>query len=195
MIYIVRHGQTDWNVEGRNQGRTNIELNETGIEQAKETAKKLEDKNFDLVFSSPLKRAYKTAQIICNNNIILDSRLIERCNGDLEGKLKSEYKGLVDFANPNENRYGIETLPTFRRRITDFFDYILKTYPGKDILVVTHAGISIYAKCYFEGEPKDGDYAKYKLKNCEVLQYYNDLEHNKFFNNKSQKSIDDDDCR
>ena len=124
MIYIVRHGQTDWNVEGRNQGRTDIELNETGIEQAKETAKKLEDKNFDLVFSSPLKRAYKTAQIICNNNIILDSRLIERCNGDLEGKLKSEYKGLVDFANPNENRYGIETLPTFRRRITDFFDYI-----------------------------------------------------------------------
>lgn len=182
MIYIVRHGQTDWNVIGRNQGRTDIELNETGIKQAEETAKKLNGKKFDFVFSSPLKRAYKTAQIICNNdNIIIDERLIERCNGDLEGRLKSEYNGLVNFADPNENRYGIEPLPIFRRRITDFFADILKKYPGKDILVVTHAGISIYAKCYFEGEPRDGNYSKYKLKNCEILQYPNDLKHNKFY--------------
>lgn len=191
MIYLVRHGQTDWNVEGRNQGRTDIELNETGIKQAEETAKKLEGKKFDKVFSSPLKRAYKTAQIICDDHIVLDERLIERCNGDLEGKLRSEYKDLVNFADPNENRYGIEPLPVFRKRITDFFDFILQTYPGKDILVVTHAGISIYAKCYFEGEPKDGDYSNYKLKNCQVLQYENDLEHNKFYNAKHQKSIDD----
>ena len=194
MIYIVRHGQTDWNVEGRNQGRTDIELNETGIKQAEETAKKLEGKKFDMVFSSPLKRAYKTAQIISNNHIIPDVRLIERCNGELEGKLKSEYKGLVNFADPNEIRYGVEPLPIFRKRITEFFDYILKNYPGKEILVVTHAGISIYAKCYFEGEPKDGDYSKYKLKNCEILQYENDLEHNKFYSKKFQKSLEDD-CR
>ena len=181
MIYIIRHGQTDWNVEGRNQGRTDIELNETGIKQAEETAKKLEGKNFDMVFSSPLKRAYKTAQIIWNGEIIPDERLIERCNGDLEGKLKSEYEELVDFADPNENRHGVESLTNFRNRITNFFDDILKKYPGKDILVVTHAGISIYAKCYFEGEPADGNYSKYKLKNCEVLQYQNDIEHNKFY--------------
>lgn len=191
MIYIVRHGQTDWNVEGRNQGRTDIELNETGIKQAEETAKNLEGKKFDIVFSSPLKRAYQTAQIICDNHIVLDERLIERCNGDLEGKLRSEYKDSVNFADPNENRHGIEPLPVFRKRITNFFDFILQTYPNKDILVVTHAGVSIYAKCYFEGEPKDGDYSNYKLKNCQVLQYENYLEHNKFSNVKHQKSIDD----
>lgn len=195
MIYIVRHGETDWNVIGRNQGRTDIELNENGIKQAEETAKKLEKKNFDMIFSSPLKRAYKTAQIICDDNIIFDERLIERCNGDLEGKLKSEYIGLVNFADSNENRHGIEPLPIFRKRITDFFDYILKNYPGKEILVVTHAGVCIYAKCYFEGEPKDGDYSKYKLKNCEVLEYKNDLEHNRFYNRKYQKSMEDDDGR
>lgn len=41
------------------------------------------------------------------------------------------------------------------------------------IYVVTHAGVSIYARCYFEGESKDGNYSKYKLKNCEVLKYSN----------------------
>lgn len=46
-------------------------------------------------------------------------------------------------------------------------------YVGKDVLVVTHAGVSIYVRCYFEGEPKDGIYNNYKLKNCEVLQYDN----------------------
>ena len=124
MIYIVRHGQTDWNVEGIYQGRIDIPLNKTGIEQAKKTKEELKGIKFDKVFSSPLKRAIETAQIICNNPIIKDDRIIERCN-------------------------------------------------GKDILVVTHAGVSIYAKCYFEGEPKDGNYLAYKLKNCKVLKYDN----------------------
>ena len=53
MIYIVRHGQTNWNLEKRNQGRKDIELNEKGILQAKETAEKLKDKKFDIVYSSP----------------------------------------------------------------------------------------------------------------------------------------------
>lgn len=189
MIYIARHGQTDWNVEGRNQGRTDIELNETGIKQAEETAKKLEGKKFDMVFSSPLKRAYKTAQIICNNKIITDNRIIERCNGDLEGKLREEYEGLVNFADSNENRYGVESLTAFRKRINDFFDEISRRYPEKEILVVTHAGVSIYAKCYFEGEPKDGNYNKYKLKNCEVLEYDNSLKL------KYEETQEEDNCR
>lgn len=177
MIYIVRHGQTNWNLEKRNQGRIDIELNETGIKQAKELAEKLSKEKFDLVFSSPLKRAIKTANIICKNNIILDERIIERHNGDLEGKLKSEYEGLIDFSDLNENRHGIEPLPVFRKRIKDFFDEILEKYTNKNILIVTHAGISIYAKCYFEGEPKDGNYNNYKLKNCQILRYNNDFKH------------------
>ena len=176
MIYIVRHGQTNWNVEGRNQGRTDIELNEKGIEQAKTIHEKLKDKKFDKVFSSPLKRAYKTAQIITDDEIIKDERLIERGNGELEGKLRSEYENMINFADPNDVRHGVEPLMTFRKRITDFFDDITNNYKDKDVLVVTHAGVSIYAKCYFEGEPADGNYNNYKLKNCEVLTYDNSRE-------------------
>ncbi len=176
MIYIVRHGQTDWNVKGIYQGRVDIELNEKGIKQAEKTKAVLKGLKFDKVFSSPLKRAYKTAQIITDNKITSDERLVERCNGKLEGKLKSEYEGAVDFTDPNENRLGIETLPEFRKRIYDFFDDIMKNYQGKNVLVVTHAGVSIYVRCYFEGEPKDGDYNSYKLKNCEVLKYDNNLQ-------------------
>jgi broad specificity phosphatase PhoE len=175
MIYIVRHGQTNWNLEHRIQGGTDIELNETGILQAQEIANLLKDKKFDMIFTSPLKRAYKTAEIICNGNseIIVDDRIRERGNGDFEGKLKEECVKLIDFRDPNENRYNIETVPNCRKRINEFFDYIVKTYPNKEILVVTHAVASIYMRCYFEGEPKDGNYNSYKLKNCEMLKYEN----------------------
>lgn len=170
MIYIVRHGQTDWNKEGRNQGHTDIELNETGINQAKEIYEKLKDIKFDKVYSSPLKRAYKTAEIISNNNIIIDNRLMERSNGELEGKLKHEISKDIDFNAPNENRFKIENIVDFRKRIYNFFDEIIQNN-DENILVVTHAGVCIYAKCYFEGEPKDNDYSNYKLKNCDILIY------------------------
>lgn len=173
MIYVVRHGQTDWNLEGRFQGRMDIELNENGRNQAQRTKEKLEGIKFDKVFSSPLKRAFETAKIITDESIEIDDRIIERCNGQLEGKLKTECKNMVDFTDENEQKLGIESLSDFRGRITEFFDELGEKYAGKNVLVVTHAGVSIYVRCYFEGEPKDGNYNNYKLKNCEVLEYDN----------------------
>ncbi len=175
MIYIIRHGQTDWNVEGRYQGRIDIELNETGINQAKQIYDELKDIKFDKVFSSPLKRALQTARIITDDNIIVDNRLIERSNGDLEGKLKHECNIDIDFNNPNENRLNIENILDFRKRIKNFFDDMTINYNDENILVVTHAGVGIYARCYFEGEPIDSDYSKYKLKNGEVIKYDQEL--------------------
>ena len=172
MIYIVRHGQTDWNLEGRYAGRIDVPLNDKGIEQANIIREELSNVEFDKVFSSPLIRAYETAQIICNNKIIKDDRIIERCNGDLEGKLKTQITDSVDFNDPNEKKYNIESIIEFRDRIKRFFDEII-TYKKENILVVTHAGVAIYARCYFEGEPIDNDYNKYKLKNCEIIKYKN----------------------
>lgn len=174
MIYIVRHGQTDYNVEGRYGGRIDTELNQKGIEQAYELHEKLKNIKFDIVFSSPLQRAYKTAEIICKNTIIKDERIIERDNGELEDKLKTEITEKIDFNDPNEKRYNIESILDFRKRINDFFEEITEKYRGKNVLVVTHAGVGIYARCFFEGEPRDGNYMQYKLNNCEVLEYKNE---------------------
>ena len=46
-------------------------------------------------------------------------------------------------------------------------------YKDENILIVTHAGVGIYARCYFEGEPNNNDYSKYKIKNCEIIKYNN----------------------
>ena len=174
MIYIVRHGQTEYNVEGRYGGRIDTPLNKNGIKEAYKLHELLKDIKFDFVFSSPLQRALKTAEILCDKKIIKDNRIIERDNGELEGKLLSEIQELPDFNDPNEKRYNIENIIDFRNRVYDFFDDIIKNYKGKNILIVTHAGVGIYARCFFEGEPKNGDYMSYKLHNCEVLKYNND---------------------
>lgn len=174
MIYIVRHGETDWNLEGRYAGRKDVELNDKGISQAESIKEELKDVKFDKVISSPLKRAYKTATIITDSEITTDERIIERYNGELEGKLKEECPQNIDFNDPNTG-LGIESIIDFRKRIFNFFDEITEKYKGQNVLVVTHAGVGIYARCYFEGEPKDKNYSIYKIKNCEVIRYENDL--------------------
>ena len=173
MIYIVRHGQTDWNLNGRYGGRIDVPLNVKGIEQANALKEELKNIKFDKIFSSPLIRAYMTAQIISDSEIIKDDRIIERSNGDLEGKLKSEIMDIIDFNDPYETKYNIESIIEFRARINNFFDEITANYKGKNVLVVTHSGVGIYARCYFEGEPLNKDYTNYKLKNCEIIKYDN----------------------
>ena len=154
-------------------GHKDIKLNDEGREQAQVVKEKLQGIKFDKVFSSPLIRATETAKIISNQEITIDNRLIERFNGELEGKFKKDIKVFPDFNDPNDTRFGIESLDSFKNRINDFLDEITKKYKDKNILVVTHAGVCLYVRCYFEGEPNGILYECYKLKNCEVLSYEN----------------------
>ena len=87
-VYIARHGQTDWNIQHRAQGRTDIPLNETGRTQAKALYENIKDIKFTAVYASPLRRAAETAQIATDGkyNILYDDRLAERSFGDFEGK-------------------------------------------------------------------------------------------------------------
>jgi broad specificity phosphatase PhoE len=106
-IYFIRHGQTSWNTEFKHQGgEHDIELNNTGIMQSIKSGIYLDkyqqcDKKFDLIITSPMKRAALTAEIIAdkigynNDNIMYDINLTERLYGDIAGKTNHEIKNDV----------------------------------------------------------------------------------------------------
>ena len=171
MLYIVRHGQTDWNTLHKRQGHTNIPLNETGIKEASKLKEELKDIKFDYVISSPLDRALETAKIISGKDPIIDERLIERNNGKLEGLTGDEIAKLKEQDNYSDELYEAETISDLQKRAEDFLKDILDKYPHKDILIVTHAGLIINMRCYLDGEPDD--IGKYALGNCEVYKYRN----------------------
>ena len=171
-IYVTRHGQTDWNVQGKTQGRADIELNEVGIKQAKQTKEELKNIDIDLIICSPLKRAKKTAEIINegrNIQIIFDNQIIERNFGEFEGK-KIKFDEFWDYnAHPRYQR--AETIQEIISRISNFLDKIKEEYKDKNVLLVTHGGVSIAINCYFKGIPEDGKIINYCLHNCEVQEF------------------------
>ena len=173
MIYIVRHGETDWNREHRIQGHIDIPLNDQGRLDAKKAKKKLKNVKFDVVFSSPLKRAYETAKIITDHDIIIDKRLIERYNGELEGCNDWDIIKDIPWNEEKVIKYHVEPVSEVRKRVNEFLEYVLENYQDQNILIVTHAGNGIQIRCYFEGDPPDGDYGSYRLGNCEIIKYDN----------------------
>ena len=102
---MTRHGQTDWNLLGKIQGQTDIKLNDTGRNQAKETGMQIQNEKIDLIITSPLKRAKETAEIINKNfnvSIIEDDRLLERKYGRNEGSTKEDIQEM-EKKNPDVN--------------------------------------------------------------------------------------------
>lgn len=101
-LYLIRHGETDWNTVKRLQGATNIPLNENGEKLARITGEGMQDIPFDLIFTSPLKRAYRTAELIRGDRdipIVEEPRIREICFGDYEGLVsKSEGYSIPDPA-------------------------------------------------------------------------------------------------
>lgn len=185
-IFVTRHGQTDWNVLEKIQGQTDIELNETGKKQAEEAGELIKNEKIDLIITSSLKRAKETAQIINKNfnvTIIEDKRLMERCFGKSEGLRKSEIKILkqnnpeIDEVwnyNKNINYNGMETMHDFCGRIYEFLNEITQKYKDKNILIVTHGGVSVPIICFFKKYSLENlvDKEAIKgLKNCEIAKF------------------------
>ncbi len=174
MLYVVRHGHTDWNSQKITMGRKDIKLNELGIKEAYSTSELLRGYNFDFIICSPLVRAKQTADIINknrNNQIIYDERIIERSLGNLEGKPYTSNNNQIWDVNVNTDSDGIETMSDFRDRVYGFLDEIIKNHSDKNVLLVTHGGVSALINCYFNGTLYDGSISDKFLKNCGCACY------------------------
>ena len=174
-IIVVRHGQTDWNVRDLLQGRTDIELNETGKSQAIETANNLKNINIDVIFVSPLKRTRRTAEEINrirNLDVTIDERLIERGFGDYEGQAGVDFKKYWDLqANISDNN--VEPIKELFERIYSLLNELWELYGNTDktILLVTHNGTNLAITSILNGLVPN--IFEYNLKPCEYRIFEN----------------------
>lgn len=174
-IYYVRHGQTDLNLAKKMQGGgTEKELNETGVSQAYNTKKELENVKYDLVICSPMKRAKQTAEIINEGRdipIITDERIRERKLGDYEGRdVTEEMENNIWDYKLNYNIPNGENLHDFEKRIDEFFDDIKEKYHDKSVLIVAHGGIAKVIKAHLYGMPESQNLAEISMNNCEIIE-------------------------
>ncbi len=151
-IYVVRHGETEWNAKKITQGHTNIPLNQAGKVQAGELAKNLQHINFYKIFSSDLLRAKQTAKIVAlERKIAVETTklLRERRYGHFEGKpaeALKEFDIMRSILSKDEKfRFkpykDIESDEEVVTRIIRLIREISTSYIGKTILFVTHGGI------------------------------------------------------
>ena len=155
VIYIIRHGETDWNIKRLLQGTTDIPLNQNGIEVAELTSEGLQDVPFDMIFTSPLKRARQTAEILRRERkipVIEEERLKEISFGPYEGYCCSrEGYNIPDpdflkfFEKPGDYvpPQGGETIAKLCARTTEFLTELAENpdYREKTILLSGHGAV------------------------------------------------------
>jgi uncharacterized phosphatase len=140
-LYLVRHGETDWNRQRRIQGRTDIPLNDTGREQARLTGMLLTRRPIDRVVASPLGRARETAEIIARElglgEPALRDALVERDYGAAEGLSYREIDARYPEGTPVPGRESREEVAA---RIVPDLVRLAADHPGESIVVVSHGG-------------------------------------------------------
>ncbi len=141
-IYLIRHGQTDWNLQGRFQGREDIELNETGIMQANNCGKAIKDQSFQAVITSPLVRARKTAEIIAGHvkakELVIDENITERDFKKVSGMTPQEREAFYASGEQDDKEPWEDLCSRMLRSVKRY----AKKYYGHNIIMVSH-GASI----------------------------------------------------
>lgn len=182
-IYYVRHGQTDNNLNNIRYGRMDVNINSTGILQAKETAEKLKDIKFDIAFCSPLLRAKETFGYINkfhNLPLKIDERLVERTYGKFEG-IKNDILENEKLFNSNDSwdfnknlEYkdsGVESLKQIYERAIDFIKDISTKYKNKTVLVVAHRGLGRCFRAFLEGIPDSKNISNLGIPNAGYVKF------------------------
>ena len=162
-LFLIRHGETNWNKEGRFQGQIDIPLNENGKNQARKTFEYLRDISFNKAFSSSMNRPYETAQIILQNNKDLKIKkldaLVEISHGLWEGKLESEIreKWPVLLKNWHDKPEKVimpegESIKDVSERSIEAFDKICLSQKDNDLsLLVAHDAVNKTLICNILG--------------------------------------------
>ena len=197
VIYIVRHGETNWNAEGRIQGHTDIDLSERGREQARAAAGRLSGVHFDAAYCSDLSRTSETARIILGERatpLQETPELREYNKGVFEGLTAEEYRDRypdlyqaslvndLDFAPP-----GGETIRQCQARLSRFIQGVRERHPDEDVLLVGHGGSLRSGIVALLDLPLEANW-KFVMHNCAlsiiraypnnaVLHLYNDTSH------------------
>ena len=172
-LFVTRHGESETNRENLVCGRLDVNLTEQGEEQAKSLSETLVGKGIDLIFSSPLKRARRTAELANGRigvPILTDERLMEINFGTYEGTSRLTADFLL-IRNSFAGRFpeGESTCMVIQR-IFNFLDEIKAAYPEKTILIVTHNVTSKSINAYCRSLT-DEEFHQFRMKNCELAEY------------------------
>ena len=157
---------------------TDIELNEVGIEQARQAKSKVNQYEIDMIFCSPLKRARKTAEIVNEDKkvtIVCEEKIVERCFGELEGVNAEKHKSFEENNfwdyQANVDCQNVEPVVQYCKKVWGFLDSLKENYQGKNILLVTHGGAMQTINGYFEGLDESGVLRRVGIQNCEIKEY------------------------
>ena len=182
-LYLVRHGETDWNKERRIQGQADIPLNEFGRRLAKKTGEGLKDISFAVCFSSPLERAVETAKNILLGQdvpVITDDRIEEMAFGEWEGKccskegweLPERFQAFFNDPVHYEPAEGGENFLEVRTRTGMFLEWLKgqEQYADKNVLITTHGAALSGMLNYIKGKPLSDYWGWGVHKNCAVTE-------------------------
>lgn len=173
-LYVVRHGETIWNIEKKVQGITDIPLTDKGRKEAEELQELISTLNIDVVISSPLDRARETAKILIDSKLPIntDDRIKERDWGMNEG-------ALIDTVDTwdcwdvilNTKVQNIECVQDFMYRVSSFIEDIKVRYKDKNVLIVTHSAVSRVIHYLLEEIPEDGNLSRINIPNLRIIEY------------------------
>lgn len=178
-ILVIRHGETDYNVQRRLQGTMDTELNGNGLAQAVEAAELLADSGITAIYSSTLRRARRTAEIIADRvgvPIVFREGLREKSFGIMEGLSVSEIKDrygdiLADLRHfINHAAPEGESNQDVMRRLEPVLQEVMEAHPHGRVLLVTHGAVAriLYRML---ARPADHLYETFQMDNCEILKF------------------------
>lgn len=158
-LILVRHGETEWNIEHRVQGQRDVLLNKKGKEQARKVALRLKNERIDVIYSSDLKRAKHTALEIAKFHKVplkYYKLLRERSFGKIEGMPVEEYRKMRERTGLPVYLYrppGGENYVDLQKRVKKFLEEIKKKHSKENVLVVSHGGVIRTSISVLTGSP------------------------------------------